>query len=147
METFARIIGHHSDDELHDRLHELEMAGKVAHLSIPMKELGRRRFKTADQHGVEYGVALGRGEELRNGSVLLIDEDRAVVVDAQESETLPLRATTLEGAVQLGWHAGHLHWRVRMEGELMTVLLDAPREEYLVRIEPWLLSGAVEVAG
>jgi hypothetical protein len=33
-----------------------------------------------------------------------------------------------------------------MEGDLMTVLLDAPREEYLVRIAPWLERGAIEVA-
>jgi urease accessory protein len=147
METFQGVVGHHSDEAMHDLLHELDHAGKVVHLRVPTAELGRRRFKAVDQHGVEYGVALARSDELRDGSVLSISTDRAVVVDADEGQTLTLRATTLEGAVQLGWHAGHLHWRVRMDADTLMVLLDAPREEYLVRIAQWTTSGSIEVEG
>ena len=147
METFHEIVGHHSDEAVHDRLHELEHEGRLVRLVVPTKELGRRRFKAVGSDGVEYGVALPRDQELRDGSVLLIDDSRAVVIEAAEGETLVLRPTSLEGGIQLGWHAGHLHWRVRMEGDTMTVLLDAPREEYLVRIAAWLDSGAIEVAG
>jgi len=146
METFHEVVGHHSDDALHDLLHELDHDGKVARLRIATKELGRRRFKAVDQDGVEYVVALSRGDELRDGSVLFVSADRAVVVEAEDGETLVLRATSLAGGIQLGWHAGHLHWRVRMDGDSTTVLLDAPREEYLVRIAPWIESGAIEVA-
>ncbi|GAA2225510.1 hypothetical protein N1031_04515 [Herbiconiux moechotypicola] len=147
METFHAIVGHHSDEAVHDRLHELEHAGRVVTLVVPTKELGRRRFKATGSDGLEYGIALPRDQELRDGSVLLFEADRAVVVEAEEGETLLLRPTGLEGAIQLGWHAGHLHWRVRMEGDTMTVLLDAPREEYEVRIASWLESGAIEVVG
>lgn len=145
METFYRIVGHHSDEGLHDILHEMDRAGRVVHLQVPSAELGRRRFKAVDQHGVEYGVALGRDEQLRGGSVLFLSEDRAVVVDALATEQLLLRATTTEGGIQLGWHAGHLHWRVRMEEDHVTVLLDAPRQDYLDRIADWISRGLIEV--
>ncbi len=145
MHTFSQIVGHHSDEAIHDRLHELDDAGRVVRLVVPAKELGRRRFKVTGSDGQEYGIALGRDTELRNGSVLSMDDERAFVVEALESETLTLRPTSLEGAIQLGWHAGHLHWRVRMQDDTMTVLLDAPRNDYLVRIASWLDRGAIEV--
>jgi urease accessory protein len=147
VQTFREVIGHSSDVEFHDLLHELQRGGRVARLHVPTAELGRRRFKAVDQNGVEYGVALARGDVLRDGSVLLLSAERAVVVDAEAPQTLKLRALTVEGGVQLGWHAGHLHWRVRMDEDTMTVLLDAPREEYLARIESWVAAGAIQAVG
>lgn len=144
MQTFTEVVGHHGDEAIHDRLHALDDAGRVVRLVVPTKELGRRRFRVTGSDGVDYGVALARDAVLRDGSVLLVDDERAVVVEAQESETLVLRALTLAGGIQLGWHAGHLHWRVRMQGDLMTVLLDTTRDETLVRIAPWLESGDIE---
>jgi urease accessory protein len=146
METFSEIVGHHSDASLHDRLHELEHEGKVLFLSVPGSEMGRRRFKTKDQNGVEYGVALDRAEELRDGSVLFIDDDRAVVVRGDEGAIMTLRALTTQGAIQLGWHAGHLHWRVRFgDDDTMAVLLDAPPSDYEERIRSWIDNGSIEV--
>ncbi|MDX2357791.1 hypothetical protein NJE57_12955 [Dietzia sp. PP-33] len=82
---------------------------------------------------------------ITNGAVLELTGSRAVVIDAQESERLHLKARDAEGGIQLGWHAGHLHWRVRMSGAYATVLLDGPRDDYLVRIERFLDSGVIEV--
>lgn len=147
METFRAIVGHHADESIHDRLHALETAGRLVLLVVPAKELGRRRFKATGSDGREYGIALERSVSLRDGSVLALDDERAVVIEADEGATLELRAVTLEGGIQLGWHAGHLHWRVRMTDDRMTVLLDAPRDEVLVRIAPWIEAGAIEVTG
>jgi urease accessory protein len=145
VQVLSEVVGHHTDEELHDRLHELDGRGLVVRLVLPTAELGRRRFKATGSDGEEYGVALGRDAVLRDGSVLRLDEAGAVVVEVEEPALLELRATSLEGAVQLGWHAGHLHWRVRMAGDRVDVLLDGPREDYLARIRPWLENGAVEV--
>jgi urease accessory protein len=146
METFSEIVGHHSDADLHDRLHALEHDGKVLVLSVPGSEMGRRRFKAHDQNGVVYGVALDRAEDLRDGSVLFISDDRAVVVKGDEGSTMTFRALTTQGAIQLGWHAGHLHWRVRFgDDDAMTVLLDGPPSDYEERIRPWIDNGSIEV--
>lgn len=147
MHKLGEIVGHRSDDAVHDRLHDLDHRGLVVRLVVPTAELGRRRFKVTGSDGEEYGVALDRDAVLRDGSVLRLDDDGAVVVEAEEPATLTLRATSREGAIQLGWHAGHLHWRVRMEGDVLVVLLDGPAPDYLARIRPWLERGAVEVVG
>lgn len=145
MKTFRAVLGHRFDENLQKSLLQHEDAGRVIRLQVPEKELGRRRFKAADQHGVEYGVALSREVRLENGAVLELTPERAVVVEAWESEQLELRAVDAEGGVQLGWHAGHLHWRIRTSGDRMTVLLDAPREEYLKRISGCVEQGLIEV--
>lgn len=145
METFREVVGHHADEALHDRLHRIERAGGVVRLSVATRDLGRRRFRVTGSDGKDYGIALSRDEQLRSGTVLYIDESRAVVVEADEGEKLVFQAETLEGGIQLGWHAGHLHWRVRMEGSQMTVLLDAPAEDYLARIRGWVADGHIRV--
>lgn len=144
METFHSIVGHHSDAAIHDELHRRQRDGTLVTLSVRTADLGRRRFKAVGSDGNTYGVALSRDDVLRDGSVLVLDDVRAVVIEGDEGETLALRAATLTGGIQLGWHAGHLHWRVRMEGDTMTVLLDGPADEYLVRIAPWLETGDIE---
>ncbi|MBB1058533.1 urease accessory protein UreE [Dietzia cercidiphylli] len=145
METFRTLIGHRFDAEIRKALSPHEDAGRIVRLTVPQAELGRKRFKAVDQDGIEYGIALPRNVTLRDGSVLDLTADRAVVIEARETEQLHLRARDAEGGIQLGWHAGHLHWKVRMAGEYVTVLMDGPREDYLVRIEQFLDSGLIEV--
>ena len=145
METFRTLIGHRFDAGIQEKLLPHEDAGRIVRLKVPQAELGRRRFKAVDQDGTEYGIALPRTVSLRNGSVLELTGRRAVVIEAQDTEQLHLRARDAEGGIQLGWHAGHLHWRIRTSGRYVTVLLDGPREDYLVRIEQFLDSGLIEV--
>jgi urease accessory protein len=148
METFHGIVGHHSDEAIHDRLHALDAQGRVARIAVSKASMGRRRFRAFDSNGVEYGIALARTDLLRDGSVLFIDDERAVVIEGDDGETLDVRALTTQGAIQLGWHAGHLHWRVRFGADdIMTVLLDGPRDDYEARIREWLDNGSMEIVG
>lgn len=107
--------------------------------------MGRRRFRAQNQFGTFFGVSLPRDGLLEDGAVLLLDSDRAVIVDAEENPELSLRATTIAGGIQPGWHAGHLHWKVRMVDESVAVMLEGPTDEYLDRIRPLLASGAIVV--
>jgi urease accessory protein len=145
VETFGTVIGHQDDQALADQLATLRSEDRVVYLRIPRHELGRRRFKVAGSDGLEYGIALSRDTALGDGCVLQLDAGRAVVVVAEEESRLALRATTIEGGIQLGFHAGHLHWRVRMADDGMTVLLEAPVEDYLARIRTYLDDGSIEV--
>ncbi|GAA3509339.1 hypothetical protein [Dietzia aurantiaca] len=145
METFRTLIGHRLDAEIKRSVLRHEDAGRVVRLSVPQAELGRKRFKVVDQNGNHYGIALPRNLTLQNGSVLDLSSSRAVVIETTDTEQLHLRARDAEGGIQLGWHAGHLHWKVRMAGRYVTVLLDGPREDYLVRIGQFLDAGLIEV--
>jgi urease accessory protein len=112
---------------------------------VPEAHLGRRRFKVVGSDGQEYGLALPRSVQLSDGAVLALDASRAVVVEAAQRPTLRLCPTSTEGALQLGFHAGHLHWRVTLGSDELAVALEGPPDEYLDRIRPWLDSGAIKV--
>jgi urease accessory protein len=49
--------------------------------------------------------------------------------------------------LELGYHAGNLHWRVRFDGGDLLVALDGPRESYIARLEDLMADGKVEVVG
>lgn len=145
MRTFTRVVAHVSDTGISEAIARLDARGQLHRLSVSAAEFGRRRFRALDQHGTEFGVALARHDDLRDGAVLHLDEDTAVVIQATRPPRLVIRAVTLAGALQLGWSAGHLHWKVRMDDAQLSVLLEDPREEYLRRIEPLIRAGLVEL--
>jgi urease accessory protein len=145
VETFRTVVGDSDDENMRGRLRELEADGAVVYLIVPRSDLGRRRFKAMGSDGAEYGVALSSSEGLHDGSVLTLEATRAVVAKMEDEQTLTLRATSAHGGIQLGWHAGHLHWRVRFDGDDLIVLLDASAEEYLHRIEKQISDGSIEV--
>lgn len=145
METITQSIGHETDDELSGELHRLEHAGKVERVYLGETIVGRRRFRVTGDKGNAFGVILDVDPSMIDGRVLILEVDRAVILYQGEPETLTLQATDMEGGIQLGWHAGHLHWRVRFDRDRMVVLLDAPAEDYLARIAPYVASGQIAV--
>jgi urease accessory protein len=145
MKTISGTVGHETDEVIAGRLHRLDHDGLVERVHISEPLVGRRRFRVTGDRGNDYGIVLDGDPSDIDGRVVLLEDDRAVVLYRGEPRTLTLRATDLAGAVQLGWHAGHLHWRVRFEGAEMVVLLDAPESDYLDRIRGFLSSGAIEV--
>lgn len=145
LETIVGTVGREGEPALAEQLHHLDHAGRVERVYLGEPLIGRRRFKATSDQGTEYGIVLDGDPADIDGRVILLEDDRAVVLHRGEPQTLQLRATGTTGAVQLGWHAGHLHWRVRFAGPDVTVLLDAPKEDYLIRLQPYLESGEIVV--
>ena len=73
--------------------------------------------------------------------MLLLEEDRAVVVRMRETVWLALGPRDLAAALELGYFCGNLHWRVRFEGAVLKVALDGPRENYMARLAQHLADG------
>jgi urease accessory protein len=138
------VMGRSDDPQFHNRLHALEHAGGIEHVHISEAELGRRRFRLTSDKGTDCAISLDRDEALVDGAVLLLDDTRAVIVRLGEAKTLRLRPSGAEAALQLGWNAGNLHWRVRCEGGDLVVLLDGPASDYRARVRPLLDAGLVE---
>jgi urease accessory protein len=138
------MVGHESDGELHNRLHGLEHSDAIEHVFVSEAEQGRRRFRLTTDRGTDCAISLHRNEELVNGAVLLLEPDRAIVVRLGEARVWRLRARGPEAALQLGWNAGNLHWRVRFEAADLLVLLDGPIGDYRARIEPLIAAGLVD---
>ena len=140
------VIGARTDAVLHDRLHDLEHHGAVAVLKVATVDLDRRRLRGRTDKGEDVAIALPRDQKLFDGAVLLLDEKRAIVVRAGEQRWLRLSPRSASDALELGYHAGNLHWRVRFVDADILVSLDGPAETYLARIEPMVESGRVTVS-
>jgi urease accessory protein len=138
------VVGHSADPHLHSRLHALEHSGAIEHLFMAEADVGRRRFRLTTDKGSDCAVSVDRAEDLCDGAVLLIDAARAIVLRIGAPRIWRLRARDATAAMQLGWHAGNLHWRVRFEGDVLTILLDGPVEDYRARLLALFSTSLVE---
>ncbi|MCS0503646.1 urease accessory protein UreE [Ancylobacter mangrovi] len=140
-----RVLGNRLDDGLADRLHHMEHHGTVEWLVLPAAELARRRFRALTSRGAEVAVALPRDEPLTDGAVLLLEPDRAIVVRVDAERWLRLTPLDLATALELGYHVGNLHWRVRFEASAIEVALEGPEETYRARLAALGLDTRVEM--
>ncbi|MET0313768.1 MAG: urease accessory protein UreE [Hansschlegelia sp.] len=129
------VIGDRSESAMHKRLHRLEHHGAVDVVTIPRADMARHRLRIVTPAGEDLAIALPRDQKLFDGAVLLIDDKRAIVVRAEVERWLRLQPGTIADAIELGYHAGNLHWRVRFDGECLLVALEGPAEAYYARLE------------
>ncbi len=143
----TNIVGVASDENLGERLHALSHAGLVEYVILSRADMGRHRLRVTSDKGTECAIALPRSEKLTNGTVLLLETERAIVVRMQEEEWLDIVAFDDAAALELGYLAGNMHWRVRFDGPILKIALESPEASYLARLAPLLDSGRVRRAG
>lgn len=141
-----KLIGARTDAGLHERLHHLEHQGAVEVVTIATGDLDRRRLLARTARGEEVAIALPRDQKLFDGAVLVLDDDRAIVVRAGEQWWLRFSPRSSRAALELGYHAGNLHWRVRFDGDDLLVSRDGPTHHYAARIEPLIRDGLVTMS-
>lgn len=137
----TQIVGFASEPALAERLHDLNHAGRVEYLSLEQKDVPRRRLRAVTDRGTECLVALPRDQVLGDGAVLALEDDRAIVVRLSEERWLGLVPHDASAAIELGYFAGNLHWRVRFDGPRLLVALEGPEETYLEHLAPFLADG------
>jgi urease accessory protein len=134
MLRIEQVLGSRLDPALAEQLHELEHQGAVDFLMVPMADVARHRFRATTQGGMEVAIALPRDQRLFDGAVLVLEADRAVVVRVAQERWLRLQPRAIADAIELGYHAGNLHWRIRFAGEALMIAMEAPMDEYLARL-------------
>ncbi|MFZ5675434.1 MAG: urease accessory protein UreE [Pseudomonadota bacterium] len=140
------IVGARTDPALHERLHRLEHHHAVEVVTIALGDLDRRRLLARTERGEDIAIALPRDQKLFDGAVLVMEDKRAIVVRAGEQRWLRLKPASSRAALELGYHAGNLHWRVRFDGDDLLVSLDGPAQAYAARIEPLIKGGHVAMS-
>lgn len=143
MPTFTRVLGTISQQDMAERIHALSHAGAVEFLTLNREDTQRRRLRGITDRGTEVMVALGGGDKLTDGAILSLDPDKAVVVRMSEERWLRLVPRDVDAAVETGYFAGNLHWRVRFESGALLVAMEGPPEHYLERLRPLTESGKV----
>jgi len=147
MLKLDNIVGAANDPAIADRLHQLDHHGRVEYLVLSQEDTQRHRLRTSTDTGTECAVILDRDEHLFNGAVLMLTDERAVVVRMRETEWLTLTPRDAAAALELGYFAGNMHWAVRFEGGWLRIALQGPIERYLERLEPFLVDGRARQIG
>lgn len=145
--AFTRILGCEGDEDIARRLHEARHAGMVEEIVLATEDMLRHRLRVTTDRGTDGVIALRREEELFDGAVLLLEEDRVVVVRTEQQRWLTVTPRDPEAALELGYFAGAIHWKVRIEGGDLHIALDGAREPYLDRLELWVANGRAVLRG
>ena len=143
MLRLNRILGQASDPAFFDRLHELQHHGRVERILIGSEDAARHRLRVLTDAGTECAIALPRDQRLANGSILLLEEDRAILIAMRDEEVLKLAPADAAAALELGYFAGNMHWAVRFHGDELHILLHGPAQAYLERLDPLLSGGRI----
>lgn len=141
MLRLETILGPATAPDLAEALHRLEHRGQVEYLTLSETDTQRHRLRALTDRGTECAIALPRHQHLSNGAVLLLEKDRAVVVRMQELQWLTLQARDAAAALELGYFAGNMHWKVEFDGERLRIALQGPVETYLERLAHLLEDG------
>ena len=143
MRVIQRVLGSRTEAGLAERLHHLEHHGAVDILRVGSADVARRRLRATTVGGEEIALALPRDQALFDGAVLVLEEGHALVARVGTERWLRLVPASAADALELGYHAGNLHWRVRFDHGAILVALEGPAEDYLVRLGALVEEGRV----
>lgn len=135
------LLGHRLDAAFADLLHTLEHQGGLETVPVATADLARRRLRVHGDQGTEFRIALPRTATLVDGAVLHLAPGHAAVLRVEGEQWLRLHAPSAAIALELGYAAGNLHWRVRFESGDLLVALEGPPALYLDRIAPLVARG------
>jgi urease accessory protein len=143
MLKLEKIVGLTTEVRIAEALHDLEHHDQIEYLTLTEADTQRHRLRVFTDRGTECAIALPRTQHLTNGAVLLLEADRAVVVRMTDVAWLALRPRDAAAALELGYFAGNMHWKVEFAGELLRVALQGPVESYLERLSHLMKDGRV----
>ena len=129
------ILGYSHDSKLSNQLHDLSHKSQVEYIILDHTNLQRRRFRTTTNKGTDCVITIPRDEKLSNGAVLILDKNKAIVVKMTEDQWLSLKPKNVATAIELGYFAGNMHWRVKFENQHLDIALDSPEKIYLERLK------------
>ncbi|MDE0251223.1 MAG: urease accessory protein UreE [Gammaproteobacteria bacterium] len=143
MIHITEILGHVHDSNLSGKLHDLSHRNEVEYIILDRSNLRRRRFRAKTDQGTDCAVSISRLTKLTNGAVLLLESNRAIVVKMSEEQWLRLRPRDISCAIEIGYFAGNMHWRVRFEKECLSIAVESPEEIYLERLKDFFTTGKI----
>ena len=135
------ILGNASGGEMAEAIHRLSHAGCLEKIELSAADTARKRLRVTTDKGTDCAIALNRELALENGSVLLLDDERAIVVRMLETEWLRIAPADSAAALELGYFVGNLHWRVRFDSAVLAIALEGPEQNYLDRLAAHFANG------
>ena len=146
MRVIGEVLGSRHDPAFADALHRLAHLDRIDKLVIDSAESARRRFRSMTTLGLEVAIALPRDQRLADGAVLALEADYALLLQVTTPQWLRLTARDAAAALELGYQAGNLHWRVKFDDTVLLVALEQPSEVYRDRLQHMIDAGLVSIA-
>jgi urease accessory protein len=143
MIKIDHIAGTSTEPAIAEALHDLEHRDAVEYVTLSPSDTQRHRLRVMTDRGTECAIAVPRTQRVENGTVLLLEAGRAIVVRMSEMQWLTLRPRDAAAALELGYFAGNMHWKVEFEGELLRIAVQGPVEHYLERLSHLMQDGRI----
>jgi urease accessory protein len=125
------VVGNVSDMPLGQR--EIERVCLASH------DLLKRLHRVSTDAGREIGIRLKDGAELKDGDILWMDDQVAIVIDVLPEELLVIQPRSIREMGELAHQLGNRHVPVQFDGDAMLVQYDYLIEQLLVGQEvPYL---------
>ena len=99
-------------------------ARRVERVVLTSGELARHRQRVRTDAGRELGISLPHGAALKDGDVLHLDAELAIVVEQAEEDLLRLLPRSPEEFGMMGYQVGNLHRAAMIDGRGIAVLYD-----------------------
>jgi len=145
MHKLSKVLGYATDDAMADSLHQISHAGRIEYLTLDAADMKRHRLRAETDRGTACAIALPRDQHLSNGAILLLEEQCAIVVRMAEQPVLRVRPSDAASALELGYLAGTMHWRVRFDTTTLEIAQEGDARSYLSRLAPLLETGRADL--
>ena len=97
---------------------------KVESIVLASADLARHRQRVKTDAGREVGISLPHGMTLKDGDVLHLDDEVAIVIRQAEEDLLRIHPRTPEEFGFMGYQVGNLHRAAMIDHHGIAVLYD-----------------------
>ncbi len=131
MKQITGILGNYLKDEsLAEKVDVHKEQGTVERVLIDASKRKRSRIRTETDQGTDLGLVVK--DPLNEGDVLLLDDERAVIVYFKPREavvfSLPEQSeTSVETILELGHSIGNHHWTIAVEDKTVYIPIEADK--------------------
>ena len=131
MKRVDGVVGNvERDPELAAEIDTHEQAGTLETVVLDDTERKRSRLRVTTDAGTDLGVLVDQ-PELVAGDVLVLDDERAVIVAFEQREAFVIEFPAAEAAVstgvELGHRIGNQHWDIAVDDATIYIPVEADR--------------------
>lgn len=136
MITVRSILGNTRSERKFRELFEIfQRENKVERVLLSRMEAQRSRIRRTSDRGTDVAISLDNGFSLKHGDVLLVEENRLILVEYEPEDVLGFKIIgklpfeqKIAVAIKLGHIIGNLHKPLSTKGEMVYVPLQSEAE-------------------
>ncbi len=136
MITIDSVVGNiNKDKKLKEKYDEMTERKVCETIKISRLESQRVRMRKISDKGTDVALTLPLGTQLRHGDVIIITENKMVVVEIEAEDVIMIEITeniheddVVEVPVRVGHTIGNLHRPIRLEGNKIYFPIQADTE-------------------